>query len=115
MFGKKENVSLNRVRDTVWVREGSEKMKLHVDGDAMRMVAGLGQAQKQLQALNSESTENDTRDAALYFAQVLFGKEQAEKLLAFYYGDAGCVIRICGLAFEKSIGKKITKAQKKAK
>ena len=39
-------ITLNRVHDTVLINEGADKLKLDVDGDPMRMVAGLSQAQK---------------------------------------------------------------------
>ena len=108
-------LTLNRVHERVVIKEGGEKLILTVDGEPMRMVAGLSQAQKLLKALTKDSTEEETKGAALYFAQVLFGKDQAEKLMAFYIEDAGCVINICAQAFEKKIGKQITRLQKKAK
>lgn len=108
-------ISLNRIHDTVKVIEGSESLKLYVDGDAMRMVAGLSQAQKLLKQINNESTDEETKGAALYFAQVIFGKDQAEKLMQFYHDDAGCVINVCGRYFDKQLSAKITKAQKKSK
>lgn len=109
------HITLNRIHDKIRITEGDEALTLAVEGDAMRMVAGLSQAQKQLQSLNNNSTEDEANGAALYFAAVIFGKEQAEKLLEFYRGDAGCVINVCGKYFEQRLGKLITKAQKKTK
>ena len=114
MFGKKYELTLNRVHDTVLIREGDEKLELRVDGDPMRMVAGLGQAQKKMQALDKDSTDEETDGAARYFAQVIFGEAQAERLVEFYHNDAGCVISVCGKYFESRLGKLITKAQKRA-
>lgn len=108
-------LSLNRVHDAIMITEGDDTLKLHVDGDPMRMVAGLSQAQKRLQAINNESTVEEQRLAAEYFAQVIFGKEQAAQLMSFYHNDAGCVISVCGKYFEQRLGKLITKAQKKTK
>ena len=34
-------LTLNRVHDTIVIREGDETLTLTVNGDAMRMVAGL--------------------------------------------------------------------------
>jgi hypothetical protein len=48
MFGH-YNMTLNRVHDTVVIREGDEKLKLFVDADPMRMTAGLIQAQQMMQ------------------------------------------------------------------
>ena len=109
------NISMNRVHDTVKINEGSESLILKVDGDPMRMVAGLSQAQKKLQALNNESTDEETKNAALYFANVIFGKEQAEMLLDFYHNDAGCMISLCGKYFSGRLSSLIVKAQKKQK
>ena len=108
-------LTLNRVHDSVAICEGDERLKLAVDGDPMRMVAGLAQAQKLMQQLNDESTDEEVNGAALYFATVIFGKEQAEQLMAFYHKDAGCVINVCGKYFGGRLGKLIEKAQKKAK
>lgn len=115
MFGRKYNLSLNRVHDIVQITEGDEKLRLRVDGDPMRMVAGLSQAQKQLQAINGETPEEDVNKAALMFATVIFGSQQADELMQFYRGDAGCVINVCGRYFEGRLGKLITRAQKKTK
>lgn len=107
-------LSLNRVHDTIQITEGDDKLKLHVDGDPMRMVAGLAQAQKKMQALTNDTPEEEAANAALFFAQVIFGEEQAKALMEFYHGDAGCVISICGRYFEQRLRKKITAAQKRA-
>lgn len=108
-------ITLHRVHDKIRITEGGESLNLHVDADPMRVVAGLSQAQKMLQALTEESTDDERNSAALYFAQVIFGKDQAEQLMAFYHNDAACVINVCGQYFEKRLGKLITNAQKKSK
>jgi hypothetical protein len=108
-------ISLHRVHDRVKITENGESLALYVDGDPMRMVAGLAQAQKIMQGLNEESTEEEQKNAALYFADVIFGKQQAEKIMEFYHGDAGCVINVCGQYFSKRLNKLIVAAQKKQK
>ena len=113
LFRKGYEVSLNRVHDIVRIREGGDSLRLIVDADPMRMVAGLNEAQKILKALNADSTAEDKRAAAEYFAEVIFGKEQAESLLDFYRGDAVCVINVCGTYFRDRLGDLITRAQKK--
>ena len=113
LFKRKNELSLNRVHDTVVIREGDEKLTLHVDADPMRMVAGISQAQKMMQALNTESTEEQQRDAALYFAGVIFGKDQAVQLLSFYHNDSGCLFNVCGKYFSARLSKLIVKAQKR--
>lgn len=108
-------LSLNRVHDRVRIVEGDERLTLIVDGDAMRMVAGLNEAQKRLKALTEESTVDEQKGAAQYFASVIFGEVQAEALMDFYHDDAGCVINICGRYFSDRLAKLIGKAQKRAR
>lgn len=109
------SLSLNRVHDTVRIREGRESLRLVVDGDPMRMVAGLNQAQKMLVLINDETSDEDKRTTAEYFATVIFGKEQAAQLLTFYRDDALCVVNVCGTYFRDRLNKLITKAQKRSK
>lgn len=108
-------LSLNRVHDRVRIVEGDERLTLIVDVDAMRMVAGLNEAQKRLKALTEESTVDEQKGAAQYFASVIFGDAQAEALMDFYHNDAGCVINICGRYFSDRLAKLIGKAQKRAR
>lgn len=108
-------ISLNRIHDTIRIREGNDSLTLSVDADAMRMVAGLNKARNLLQTIGEETTEEQRNDAARYFAAVIFGDEQAGKLMDFYRGDAGCVINVCGQYFAKRLSGMIAKAQKKLK
>jgi hypothetical protein len=79
------SMTLNRVHDTVVIREGDEKLKLFVDADPMRMTAGLVQAQQTMQKWTDKTPAKTQREYALLFAGVIFGEEQAKQLLA----DAG--------------------------
>lgn len=115
LFHKGYEMTLNRVHDTVTIREGDETLKLTVNGDSMRIVAGLNKAQQKMTALNDESTEEEIISTAEYFASVIFGKEQAEKLMAFYADDPSCVITVCGQYFRERLADKISKVQKKMK
>ena len=108
-------MTLNRVHDTVVIREGEEKLTLTVNGDAMRIVAGLNRANEKLNKINESTPDADVIAAAEYFAAVIFGKEQAAKLMAFYADDPGCVITVCGRYFKERLAGKITKVQQKAK
>ena len=112
MFGKND-LSLGMVYDTVTIREGSDKLVLHVNGDPNRMVAGLEQARKQLLTINEETSDEERREIALFFAGVIFGEDQAKKLLDFYHEDGSCVVGITGKYFSSRLSKIITKAQKK--
>ena len=93
------NITLNRIHDKIRITEGDEALTLAVEGDAMRMVAGLSQAQKQLPGLNNDSTEDEARNAALYFAAVIFGKEQAEQAAERAFFGAGAGREPCGHLF----------------
>ena len=108
-------MTLNRVHDTVTFREGDDKITLTVNGDAMRMVAGLNRAQARMNAITEETPDADVLDVAEYFATVLFGKEQAAQLMAFYADDPGCVIYACGQYFKERLAEKIANVQRRVK
>ena len=114
-FRKEYEISLNRVHDTIVIREGGEKLTMTVNGDAQRMVAGLTNAQKRMQAITEETADAEIRDIAEYFAAVIFGREQTEKLFAFYANDPASVISVCGQYFKNRLAGKISEAQKKIK
>ena len=114
---KKTRLSLNRVRDRVEIKEGNETLELIVDADCMRIVPLITDArEKMIQAAqhNGVDKEQKEKEAALNFARVIFGKEQAEKLEKFYLNDAACIAELCGRYFTGYMARKITKAQKKA-
>lgn len=113
LFRRGYEMTLNRVHDTVTIREGEESITLRVDGDAMRMVAGLTKAQAKMQAITDDTPDADVRETAEYFAATIFGKEQAAKLMAFYADDPGCVITVCGRYFSERLAGKISKVQKR--
>lgn len=113
MFRRGYKLTLNRVHDVVTIKEGDEKITLTVNGDSMRMVAGLTKAQQKMKDITPETPDEQVRETAEYFAAVIFGKEQAEKLMAFYADDPGSVITVCGQYFKQRLAAKITKAQKR--
>ena len=116
LFRKGYGITLNRVHDTIRINENGETLPLTVSADPMRIVAGLNKAQKKLNDLvnkETEPAEEEIKEAAEYFATVIFGKEQAEMLMAFYNDDAACVINVCGTYFRERLGKKISQMQKK--
>jgi hypothetical protein len=115
LFRRGYEMTLNRVHDTVTIREGDESVTLTVNGDAMRIVAGLNRAQEKMNALTDGSPDEDVKDAAEYFAAVIFGKDQAEQLMAFYADDPACVISVCGKYFKDRLADRIAKVQKKMK
>lgn len=118
LFKRGYEVTLNRVHDRLVIREGNERLPLTVDGDAMRIVAGLEEAQKRLKMLiadGKEPEENEMRDTAEVFAAVMFGKEQTEKLFDFYANDPACIINVCTKYFGERLSGLIAKVQKRAK
>lgn len=115
LFRRGYEITLNRVHDTITIREGNEKLTLAVNGDAMRMVAGLTKAQQKMKELTEETPDETVKETARYFAAVIFGTEQAAKLMEFYADDPGCVITVCGSYFKQRLADKITEAQKKIK
>lgn len=113
IFNRGYEMTMNRVHDKITIKEGDERITLVVNGDAMRMVAGLNKAQAKMKGLNEESPDDEVREAAEYFAAVIFGKAQAAQLMAFYADDPGCVITVCGQYFKARLAAKIAKVQKK--
>ena len=109
-------ITLNRVRDRFLVQEGAETLELVVDSDAIAIVSRIRRAQENMiSACRNEHTDEERNQAAMIFAESMFGKDQAEKLVAFYNGDYTCVAALCGKYFEKRLTKKIVAAQKKMK
>ena len=112
---KTHELTLNRVHDRVAIKEGDERLELRVDADPMRMVAGLTEAQRRLKTVTEDMGDEEKTGIAQYFAGVIFGTDQAAKLLDFYHGDAACVIMICGQYFSGRLANLIDKAQRKIK
>lgn len=114
MFKKPYEITLNRVWDKVKISENGSSVLLTVNSDPMRMVAAILQAQKLLQTIDEETTEEKKAEIALFFAEAIFGKDQAKDLMDFYSGDAACVINVCGRYFADRLSGLIDKAQRKA-
>ena len=108
-------MSLNRVHDTLKIKEGNDSIILHVNADPRRIVAGLNGVQARLQSINEETPDAERLEHATVFANVLFGEDQAKQLADFYHDDYGCIISVCSKYFDQRLAKLITKAQKKAK
>lgn len=110
-FRRGYTVTTDRVRDKIRVRENGETLVLTVDEEAGSLVNGLNRVQKKLAGADT-STVNET---AKMFAGVIFGQEQAAKLLDFYGGNPYSVIEVCGKYFSERLGTMITEKQKKRK
>ena len=107
------NITLNRVRDKITVKEGNEKIILRVDKDPRIIAIELKTAQKALSEIKDDSSTVKKITAAKSLSEAMFGEEQTKTLFRFYSDDPGCVVTICGMYFEKRLAKLITKAQKK--
>lgn len=116
LFRKGYDITLKRIKDTVRIKENGETLVLTVSADPMRIVSGLAKAQDKLNELTKDGKEPDKESlngVAEFFASILFGSEQAAKLMAFYDNDAQDVVNVCGTYFRERLAKKITEAQKK--
>ena len=100
------------VHDRVTFRNGEGELTLEVKADASMMVSNLNKAQKRLSVLEDDTEEEEQKSVAKFFAAVIFGEEQAEKLMDFYK-EPLTVITVCGKYFQERLGKIITKAQKR--
>lgn len=116
-FKRGYEITLNKIHDTVRVKENGESLVLTVCADPMRIVSGLARAQGKMQKLTEQENPDikELHEAAEYFAAVIFGVEQGEKLFAFYGNDPAAVINVCGTYFRERLQAKITAAQKRFK
>lgn len=112
---RRDEMSLGRVHGTLVITEGFDKLTLKVNEDPMRLTAGLVQVQRLLKTWTEKTTEKQKKDIALTYSTVIFGTEQAKKLLDFYHGDAACVINVCAQYFARTLSRLINKAQKRMK
>lgn len=90
-----------------------KRLVLYVRSDAAPLMVNLRKAQDKLSSVKPGSTDEERVEAARFFAEAIFGKDQAEKLMQFYEGEPVAVISACGQYFSRQLGKKITEAQKK--
>ena len=104
-------LTTNRVRDKIKVRENGAMLALTVNEEAGRLVYGLNKAQAKLSEASKDPAK--AQETAEYFAGVIFGQEQAAKLMAFYDNDPYCVIEVCGTYFRERLGAMITRTQKR--
>ena len=112
----KKEYTLHRIRDRITIREGEDFIEMKVDSDANSLMHRIRKAQETLSAVKGDSTDEEREKAAADLSEAIFGKEQTEKLAAFYGYDYNCVVTICGMYFadpKHGLAKKITKAQKR--
>lgn len=115
MFIKRKpyRISLGNVYDDIEVVRGEQTLNLSVDESPAKMVQGLADVHDRIQKMNRESSDEEWKDAALMMARVIFGEEQAAKLLEFYHGDHFAVISVCTKYYSERLHKKIRDVQTK--
>lgn len=107
-------ISTNRVQDAVRVTEGKHTLDLTVDIDPYTFVPELKAAQDRLSAVEAATDDSTPQilQAATGFAAAIFGRQQAEKLLAFYGNHAAPVISVCTRYLTRRLIAKIKRAQR---
>ena len=108
----KKEINPYQVSDMAVFRNVDKTMTLYVRSSAAALVVGLKKAQNRLKEMNDDSSPDDRMQAARFFAESIFGSEQSDRLCEFY-GEPITIISVCGMFFDQSLKKKITKAQKK--
>lgn len=109
---RKHEIDPFPVHDRVVFRNIDKAMEMKVKADASLLVVNLNKARKRISALTDDTPEEDKKEAAVFFAEAMFGHEQAVKMLDFYDNDPLAVIMACGKYFQERLSKIITKAQK---
>ena len=99
------------VTDKVTFRNVDKTITLTVRSDGTALVTGLKHVYDRLSSVKEDTTDEEKKEVARFFADTIFGSEQGKRLTAFYGGDAISVITACGMYFRGRLGKKITKAQ----
>lgn len=100
------------VCDTVRFRNVDKTITLTVKSSAGSIVVAIRKTQETLSKMTDDTPEQERIDAAVKFAESIFGHDQALQLLKFYDNEPMTVISACGMYFSKRLGKIITKAQK---
>ena len=113
IFNHHSDVSLGIVRDTVKFTESGDSITLTVCADPQRLVQGLSKARELMMLVTDDTPKEEQITAAKFIATVIFGSEQAEKLMDFYFGEPACVINVCGKYFAEKLSGLIIKEQKK--
>ena len=113
MFFRKNEINPFSVVDRVRFRNNDEVLELQVKADAPFLVSNIMKVNKRFSGLSEVSPESEQRESALFFAEAVFGRKQAEKLMEFYDNEPLAVINACGIYFRERLAKKITKVQKK--
>lgn len=92
-------------------RNMDKTLTLVVKSDAPTLMVNLRKAEEIMEKVNRNSSEEEKREAARFFAWAVFG-EESDRLMDFY-NDPAAVISAVGMYFRNQLRHKITKAQKK--
>ena len=110
---QRNRLTLNRVRDTVYFREGRDEIRMVVDEDALAIGRRIRRSLEYID--EAKQDEAKIESAARQFVEAVFGADQTEKLVEFYHGDMIPAFEITSLYMTKRLAKIITKAQRNAK
>ena len=99
------------VTDKVTFRNVDKTITLVVRSDAPALMTNLLKAEKIMEGVTVESSNEERMKAARFFAWAVFGDE-SERLIEFY-NEPMAVIAAVGKYFDKRLKFLITKAQKK--
>lgn len=100
------------VIDTVTFSNGDKTLTLTVKANAADLVRNIKRVYETLSGITDATDDKSKADAASVFASAIFGPDQGARLCEFY-GDPLAVITVCGIYFKDTLGKKITKAQRR--
>ena len=112
IFHRDTEINPFPVSDTVRFRNVDKTLTLQVKSSASAIVVAIRKTQETLGKMTDDTPEQERKDAAVKFAEAIFGHEQAVQLMDFYNNEPLTVISACGMYFSKRLGKIITKAQK---
>lgn len=107
--------TLGNIRDHITFAEGNDTLDLTVDESPARIISGLMAIKDKMGALGENASQEEETEAALDFAIVIFGHEQAQEIMRFYRGNGEYVMRICEKYFNRRLRGLILKQQKKSK
>jgi len=112
LFRFRREITPYSVEDKVTFRNVDKTLTLYVRSDAAGIVSRIIEAEKRMKEITIKSDTCQQVNVARFFAQSIFGEDQGNQLFDFY-NEPLAVLAVCGEYFQKRLGKKITKAQKK--
>lgn len=110
---RRNRITLNRVRDTVYFVESGEEIEMRVDEDPIAIGRKIKRSMDMIEGAKKDDSMAEA--AARQFIAAVFGDEQTDRLVAFYHGNFLPAFEITSKYMSERLLKKIVKAQKNAK